>query len=513
MSLRLGLIEMSTPHAIDLLDKAAALSPGKVFLRGSSPMTFAELARASHAIAAWLRARGLRRGDRILLATTTHAEAIAAALGASRCGVTFAFLHHTIPPLGFRRIVEQVEPSCVVLDATTAGLASVIAHLPLLTRGASTIAGGTPLAEVLAANVAAVPENVRHDPFCLVYTSGSSGAPRGVMVSHNNVAFTVAAIQERLRYQAEDVIGLYLPLSFDYGLYQLFLALNARASVYLAPPDFTPLRLGDDLADECITVLPGVTSLFSGLVRMLDRSPRALPCLRALTNTGEQLPSATVERLRTLLPHTDVFLMYGLTECKRVSILLPEEWKTHAGSVGRPLDGTTAEVVLPDGTIAPADTPGELLVSGPHVTMGYWRAPEETALHFPVAGDGTRYLRTGDTCRRSADGYLYFEGRSDAQTKRQGFRISLLEIESAALAVAGAASAAVIALPQRDELHLFLAPDGEVVSADAVIRGLRERLEPHKIPDRIHIVASLPTTSHGKVDQRRLWALATEIAR
>jgi amino acid adenylation domain-containing protein len=499
-------------HVVDLLDVAAANSPEGVFLRGACPMGFGELGAASHAIAAWLRSRGLVPGDRVLIAAANHAEAIAAAFGAARCGVTFAFLHHTIPPVGFRRIVEQVEPSCVVLDSKTAHLQTVVADLPLLTTGASVIDGATPLADVIASNRAARVESVRRDPLCLIYTSGSSGEPRGVMVSHDNVAFTASAIQQRLRYRADDRIGLYLPLSFDYGLYQLFLALAARASIFVGEPDLVPLRLCNDLADECITVVPGVPSLFSALVRMLARMPRALPRLRAVTNTGERLPPATIERLRALLPRLEVFLMYGLTECKRVSILLPEEMEAHPGSVGRPLDGTTAEVVLPDGSVAPDGVPGELVVSGPHLTMGYWRAPDETARRFRAAGDGTRLLFTGDTCRRSADGHLYFEGRGDAQRKRRGFRISLLEIESAALSIKGAVSAAAVAPPDSDELHLFLTGDGRAISADAVIHELRERLEPHKMPDRIHVVAALPTTSHGKVDQQRLCALAAETA-
>lgn len=500
-------------HAVDLLDIASASSPEGVFLRGADRMTFGEIEKASHAIALWLRSRGLSPGDRIIIATSNHAEAIATAFGAARCGVTFAFLHHTTPAVGFRRIVEQVEPACVVLDSTTAGLQPVVANLPLLTVGGSAIAGGTPVTDILAANRGARIKSVRHDPLCLIYTSGSSGAPRGVMVSHDNVAFTVSAIQERLRYRADDTVGLYLPLSFDYGLYQLFLALAARASIYVGQPDLIPLRLCNALADERITILPGIPSLFSVLVRMLERTPRALPHLRAVTNTGEQLPAVMIDRLRALLPRLDVFLMYGLTECKRVSILLPDELEAHPGSVGRPLDGTTAEVVLSDGSVAPDDTPGELVVSGPHLTMGYWRAPEETAQRYRASDDGTRLLFTGDTCRRSADGYLYFEGRGDAQTKRRGFRISLLEIESAALAVTGTISAAAIAPPHTDELHLFLTGDAYAVSADAVIRELRERLEPHKIPDRIHVLASLPTTSHGKVDQQRLCALAAEMTR
>lgn len=498
-------------HAVELLDSAAASARQSLFLRGAQLMTFGELADASHAIALWLRERGLVPGDRIIIATQNHAESIATAFGAARCGVTFAFLHHTVPPLGFRRIFEQVEPACVVLDSATERLQSEVGRLPLLTTGDSALTGATPVADIVAAGRGAQVESVRRDPFCLVYTSGSSGEPRGVMVSHDNVSFSVSAIQQRLNYRADDIIGLFLPLSFDYGLYQLFLALAARSSVYIGHSALVPLRLGDALADEGITVLPGVPSLFSALVSMLERQPRALPRLRAVTNTGEHLPALTIKRLRALLPQLDFFLMYGLTECKRVSILLPGELEAHPESVGRPLDGTSATVILSDGSVAPDETPGELVVSGQHLTMGYWRAPEETARRFRVAEDGTRLLFTGDTCRRSADGYLYFEGRGDAQTKRGGFRISLLEIESAALSVTGTASAAVIAPPRSSVLHLFLTGSSQTVNTDAVLRELRERLEPHKLPDRIHLLASLPTTSNGKVDRQRLCALATEM--
>lgn len=500
-------------HAVDLLDAAAAASPERLFLRGARPMTFRELATASLAVAAWLRDRGLKFGDRMLIATSNHAESIAAAFGAARCGVTFAFLHHTIRPDGFRRIVAQVEPACIVLDRSTIGLKSIVPDMPLLTTSGATAAGATPFSDILASDRAPHSNSVCHDPLCLVYTSGSSGEPRGVMISHANVAFTVGAIARRLAYRADDIIGLYLPLSFDYGLYQLFLALAARASIYLGALDLVPLRLCDDLAEESVTILPGVPSLFACLVRMLERRPRAFPHLRAATNTGELLPAATLARLRALIPQLEVFLMYGLTECKRVSILLPAELDAHPGSVGRPLDGTTAEVIAPDGSVAPDDTPGELVVSGPHLTMGYWRAPDETTRRFRFTTKGTRILLTGDTCRRSAGGYLYFEGRADTQTKHSGFRISLLEIEQAAMTVTGTASAAVIAPPHGDELHLFLTSGSSAVSADVVVRELRERLEPHKIPDHIHIVPSLPTTPHGKLDRERLRVLAAGMTR
>jgi acyl-coenzyme A synthetase/AMP-(fatty) acid ligase len=176
--------------------------------------------------------------------------------------------------------------------------------------------------------------------------------------------------------------------------------------------------------------------------------------------------------------------------------------------VGRPLDGTTVEVIAPGGAPAPAGTPGELVVRGPHVTMGYWRAAEETALRFRAAAGGDRALFTGDTFRRDEGGFLYFEGRHDAQVKRRGFRISLLDIESAALAVPGVAGAVAV-LPSADgELHLFVAGGDPALTAGAVQRALRERLEAYKIPDRIHVQPSLPTTPHGKADRQRLRELA-----
>ena len=499
---------MTFTHAAELLDRAAESRPDAVFLHGAGEMTFAQLDAASHAIAAWLREHGVGAGDRVAIVTANHAESIAAAFGAARRGAIFTFLHPGLTPFGLRRITEQLEPASAVLDASTIELRPVFEGLPLLAAGGAAVPGATPIARIAAAAGKPRGENVRNDPFCLVYTSGSTAEPRGVMVGHDNVAFCVDAIGRRLEYRPDDVVGLFLPLSFDYGLYQVFLALAAGASLYLGPTSLVSLRVADALAAQRISVLPGVPSLFESLAWMLERAPRPLPALRAVTNTGERLAGATLGRLRTLLPGLEVFLMYGLTECKRVSILLPGELDAHPESVGRPLDGTVAEVLAPDGTRVADGVPGELVVRGPHVALGYWRAPEETSRRFRVAGDGSRALLTGDTCRRTADGYLYFEGRDDAQVKRRGFRISLVEIEAAALAAPGVVSASAVALAESDSLHLFVAGGGEPPSGAALTRALRERLEPHKIPDRVHVVESLPRTPHGKVDRRRLCALA-----
>lgn len=473
-----------------------------MFLLGPRPVTFGDLATSSRAVASWLRERDVRPGSRMLIVAENHPDAVVAAMGAARAGVTFAFLHETTRPATLMEIAAQVDPACVVLDRTTASLRSVVNGLPLLVAGDAEIPGGTPVTSLRDRGPI---EPVRADPLCLVYTSGSTGAPRGVMVTQDNVSFTTAAIQQRLRYRREDTIGLFVPLSFDYGLYQLFLALAAGAAVYVAPPGVAPLGLVDELERGRVTVLPGVPSLLTGLLTMLERSQSALPRLGMITNTGEALTAPMMDGLRKLLPQARVFPMYGLSECKRVSILLPEELERHPGSVGRPLDGTSVEIVDQDGSPVRDGAPGELVVRGPHVTDGYWRAPAETALRFAVDEDGTRVLRTGDICRRDAAGFLYFEGRADTQVKRRGFRISLLEIEAAASAVPGVVRAAAVSTPDH-ELHLFVETDPERVTSSNILRVLSDRLEPFKIPDRIHFVPVLPTTENGKLDRRSLRA-------
>jgi acyl-CoA synthetase (AMP-forming)/AMP-acid ligase II len=500
-------------HVVELLDSAAAAEPDGIFLRGERVVRFGEVARRSHAVAAWLRGRGLMPGDRLLIVAANHADAVIAALGAARGGIPFVFLHPSIPPSGFRAVLSQVEPKCLVLDRATAALLPPYGGTAVLSSGESALPGMMPISSLVAAGAldgAGAPDTVKLDPLCLVFTSGSTGTPLGVMISHDNVLFTTAAIQHRLRYRHDDVIGLFLPLSFDYGLYQIFLALVARASLYFSPANVLYSDLPDLLEQEEITILPGVPTLFATLAAMQLRKRRSLRRLRALTNTGERLPDETLAALRSLLPQSDIYLMYGLTECKRVSILLPSELESRRGSVGRPLDGTAVEILNPQGNPLPAGRVGELAVSGPHMTIGYWRAPADTALRFGPSAIGQRRLFTGDTCWRDEDGYLYFKGRIGSQIKRHGFRISLLEIETAARGAPAVSGAAAVNGWPGSELCLFVTAEAPGLTAAAVLRHLRDHLEPYKIPDRISLVDSLPITPHGKIDRRRLAALAAQ---
>lgn len=495
-------------HLGNLLIERAKTHGDRPFIIGSKRQTYAEAAHDMQKVATWLRDRGVQRGNRVMIITRNRAEAIVFALAAAQVGAIFSILHQTTKPHSLRQIVAQVEPVVVLLDETTASLASEFEKASIVGVGEAVFSDKIVLwDEVLRQLDGELPmfPGIDLDPVCLIFTSGSTQAPRGVILNHDNICFSLAAIQERLSYQMNDIIGLFLPLSFDYGLYQVFLAALAGASIYMGQPEDAGLELISKLETMEISVLPGVPSLFATMLKMLNRQPHPLPALRCLTNTGAHLPMVHVEMLHHLLPCAQIFLMYGLTECKRVSILRPEEIANKPGSVGRPLTGTEVFIVDNNGRPLPPGEIGELVVRGRHVTMGYWQAPEETARRFRQHAPATPcYLYTGDLCRLDEDGYLYFIERHDTQLKHQGFRISPLEIEAAACRITGVVEAGVVHQEGTDLLHLCLVVISREVTTEAVLAALSQWLEPFKVPEEVHIMATLPKTKNGKLDRKEL---------
>ncbi|WP_256433706.1 MULTISPECIES: class I adenylate-forming enzyme family protein [unclassified Myxococcus] len=507
---------MSPHHLCGLLEEAERHHGDRLFLSDDrSSLTYAQLATATRRLGGWLSRQGFRRGDRAVILTRNRAEAALAAFATARLGGIFAVLHGAIREPGLRRILEQVTPTVAFLDESTAHLAPAFADVPIVWVGeGAEPASGMRLSRILDSEPAECPpfSGVDVDPVCLIYTSGSTGAPRGVTLSHDNILFVVAAIQERLQYRAEDVVGVFLPLSFDYGLYQVFLAAQVGAGVFVGSAELAGPALVTTLERQRVTVLPGVPTLFAALLKLLGRSGAGALRLRALTNTGAHLPASHVEHLRRQLPGVSVFPMYGLTECKRVSILLPEELEAHPGSVGRALPGTEAMILDEQGHVLPPGEVGELVIQGRHVALGYWRAPEETALRYRVHPRGLgRVLFSGDLFRMDAEGFLQFVGRRDFLLKRRGFRMHPLEIEEVACGLPGVAEAGVVQEAQVDRLHLFVTslPGAPPPREAGLLDALASRLEPYKVPDQVHWVPELPRTANGKLDRAALASLLT----
>jgi amino acid adenylation domain-containing protein len=481
----------------DLLDQRVARDPDTPAVRDRRrSLSARELQAAAGAAAHALVDRGVGRGDRVAVAVGNRVEAVVALFAASRLGAVFVALDPRAPASVREHVLHDCEPSAVVVDDR---------DLPGADDGPARRWTHLGCSELLACPEAPARDApaIATDLACLIYTSGSTGRPKGVMCRHANVAFAVAAIARRLRLERASVVASVLPITFDYGLYQPLLAIHADASAVLGEGVDAGPGLLRFVRWAAADVVPLVPSMVQPLLALRRREPEPPPAVATFTSTGERLTAEQIDRLRDGFGGARVFSMYGLTECKRVSILTPEELDERPGSVGRPLDGTECVVVDPL-TCRPLDDGevGELVVRGPHVMAGYWRAPELTALRYrPWGPTQDAALFTGDLCRRDADGFLHFCGRTDDIVKLRGLRVSLVEIELATGSIPGVEQA--VALPAGVEHPVTLVAVGEL-SAAAVRAGLGERIEDYKIPDRIEVLPSLPLTLHGKVDRGRV---------
>lgn len=462
----------------EFLDRAARSRPDSLALgRGDHTMTYRELDQASKRIATWLHRKGVRRGDRVVIVAPADLLLPALLYGCSRAGAVFSVLNPRSPDVAVAHVVEDCEPVLVLRDLDEVRVA-------------------------LCEEAEAVPGPIAVDPVCLVYTSGSTGMPKAVVSTHAQVTFAAHAIQSQLEYLPSDTVFCALPLSFDYGLYQVFLSTLAGARLQLGSAADAGPQLIRNLRACGATVLPAVPAMAAGLARMLARPGTQPPPLRLLTNTGAAMQPDVLAELRHLVLGLQVQLMFGLTECKRAAIMPKDEDLRRPGACGKALPGTEILVVDPDGTPVPAGEVGEIVVRGPNVMSGYWRRPELTAQRFPRDEGLFPKLRTGDYGRLDADGYLYFVGRRDDIYKEHGSRVSVTEVEAAAHRVPGVVAAAV--LPPANGHHgatLFVVTE---LSAEKVLALLRDQIEDTKAPRTCVVVDEIPLTPNGKVDRKRL---------
>lgn len=488
----------------DLLDAAALRWPDRPALTDAEgTVTYRELAALSARAAARLRAAGGRRGERIVVSTSSGRLAAALAWGAGRAGMVFAIVHEQVTGAPLAHILADCAPTFTVCDtprnAAMAAAAGIRTLTPQQLLGddapASQPTETTPTQNTVPA--------LAVDPACMIYTSGSTAAPKAVVSTHAQMLFAARAIASVLGYTADDTVFCPLPLSFDYGLYQLFLAAQAGAHVWLGRPADVGPGLLSSLRRSRATVLAAVPAVAQALDRLLARSSGPLPPLRLLTNTGAAMQPSVLAGLRARLPGLRVQLMFGLTECKRTTIMPPDGDLQRPGSCGLALPGTEVLILGDDGAVLPPGQVGQIVVRGPHVMAGYWRRPQLTAERFARAEGLFPQLHTGDYGWLDEAGYLYFAGRRDDIYKERGFRVSATEVEAAAARVAGVEAAAVLP-PAGEEPSVLFAVTA--LSTARLLQELREQIEEFKIPRRCVIVQRLPLSGNGKVDKKALRA-------
>ncbi|MFI5758502.1 class I adenylate-forming enzyme family protein [Streptomyces sp. NPDC051569] len=492
---------------VSLLDRAVRRYGSRPAVRDASGRwNWSELSDAGHRVARALTGHGLVPGARVLMVLPAGRAFVAVLFGALRAGATVVPASGSASGFEVDWLLTDARPALVVTDREEIRGAAAAAGVPVVTPSA--LLDAAPVPSSTAGPGAGRPDPsgagapVPRETAILLYTSGSTGRPKGIICPHRAVVFAVRSIAARLRYRSGDIVWSRLPLSFDYGLYQIFLCAFAGAELVLPAAETSAQELAL-IRESGATVLPVVPTLAGLLARLAARDRRPTG-VRLITNTGAALVGGDARRLRSAFPDASLVCMYGMSECKRITVARPDEDLAHPETVGRALPGTRLFVVDGDGVPLPPGEVGEIVSAGPHVMSGYRNAPEESARRFRSAPDGDGpALFTGDHGRLDEAGRLYFTGRADDIFKRRGWRLSTQELETAMLDIPGV-EAAVATPPDEDGVLTVWAVTRH--SERDVLRALADRLAPAKVPDRCLVRDTLPRTPNGKIDKAALRA-------
>lgn len=502
------------------LEHSAARLPDKVALVcDEQRLTYAETEARANKIANGLLESGVQPGDRIAIWLANSVETVVAIFGVLKAGAVYTVVNATTK----RDKLAHILNNCAArgLFAPSRQLAQVGHLLEVVpSLGFAVLCGGQAATvpddrvrsyEHLLDTQGSSPPDCRTidiDLACLIYTSGSTGDPKGVMSTHANQVFAASSIIEYLKNTADDIVINYLPLSFDYGLYQLLMVFKFGGTLVLERSFAYPAAALRRIAEEHVTGLPGVPTIFAMMLQM-DLSKFDLSSLRYLTNTAAALPVEHIQRLRDAFPWTRLYSMYGLTECKRTLYLPPDELERRPGSVGIAIPGTEVWIEDENGErLAPGQV-GELVVRGSHVMQGYWNDPEETAKRYrPGRYPAERFLYTGDLFRMDQEGFLYFVARKDDIIKSRGEKVAPKEVESVIYRLPGVVEVAVVGVPDvllGQAIRAFVATgEGSELTERDVLRHCQSHLENFMVPQEVVFVTSLPKTSSGKIKKTGL---------
>jgi acyl-CoA ligase (AMP-forming) (exosortase A-associated) len=509
----------------DLLYNSVEREPDKVaVVDGNAEYTYQDLERQSGALCSALQDAGVKKGDRVGVLMEKSWEAIVAMPAVSRAGAAYVNINPLLKAPQIQYIVGDCDIRVLIGDSdkletletgTIAGTAFYKGEKP-----PARISGSlTNVAEALERGDA--PKKTRQvsevDLGTILYTSGSTGLPKGVATSQRNIVVGAQIVSTYLDNTSEDRILSALPLNFDAGMSQFTTSLRVGATLALQRS-----RLPGDLLRALrrheITGLTGVPPLWTLLLRgarSIEEEP--LAHLRYIANTGGRIPQANLDELKRLLRDrsaTKIYLMYGLTEAFRSTYLPPEEVDRGSTCIGKAIPDTEILVVNRDGQECAPGEVGELVHRGPTVAMGYWGKEEATLKAYrpnPLAPrellEVERVVYSGDLVRRDEEGFLYFLGREDGMIKSQGYRLSPEEVEGLLVASGLVREACAYGLPDPDVGQQVIAVvslrDG--VGEDSVAR-IREYVvengPPYMVPKEILVEAELPKTPSGKIDRK-----------
>ncbi len=488
-----------------LFDTAVSRSSSIAVVDGRG-WSYRELANAVGAFSDNLINRGVARGDRVAVYLENSVESVVALHAVWRAGAIAVPVNPTLKTKQVRHIVSDAG-CCLLISADRIARKIDRQALPSIEFISVELCdeseGSFEMLEIATGGDAAA----------ILYTSGSTGAPKGIVVSHANLLFGAMIVAGYLEILPEDRVLCLLPFSFDYGLNQL-LSMFWVSGTCVMQRSSLPADVSRAIEAQQVTVLAGVPSLWAQLhSRYSPFFSGEYPSLRIITNSGGRMSSYLLNEYRRRFPALKIYLMYGLTEAFRSTYLDPDELTARPDSIGKAIDLTEVLTINEEGALCGPGETGELVHAGPTVALGYWQRPEETERVFRVhpfnGAEGEKVVYSGDQVRSDEAGFLYFEGRRDAMIKTKGYRVSPDEVEEAIYG-SGLVEEAVV-VPQNDEregqiIVAHLVPgEGDWNSLLKQLRGYcRDDLPSYMVPARFVRHDTLPRTASGKFDRQEI---------
>lgn len=514
----------AVPLLHDFLLSSAARLPDKIALVCQKQrLSYAELDGRSNALSWSLAARGVGRGDRVVVFADNTVETVVAFWAILKANAVVSIVNPLTKADKLAYLLGDCRAAALISDGhltpvfveaarRSPHLRCIVVAGELDETSLRCLSGVIGWKEALAAGARDAPPPRRCidiDLCAIIYTSGSTGDAKGVMLTHRNMIAAATSISTYLENVEDDVILGVLPLSFDYGLYQAIMAVLVGGRLVLERSFTYPAQVLKVMVDEGVTGFPGVPTIFAILTELEALRNFDLSRIRYVTNTAAALPVKHILALTELFPRAKIFSMYGLTECKRCTYLPPEDLRTKPTSVGIAIPNTELWIVDEDGHELGPGKVGQLVIRGATVMRGYWEKPEATAERLrPGRLPGEMVLYTGDYCRLDEDGYLYFVGRMDDMIKSRGEKVAPKEVENAIMNLSGVREAAVIGVA--DELlgqavkSFVVLESGVTLTEKDVVRECQARLESFMVPKYVVFVPSLPKTTTGKIHKRGL---------
>jgi amino acid adenylation domain-containing protein len=491
-------------------------------------LTYGTLEDASNRLAHLLKDAGCQRGDRVGLLMPKMPTAILAMLAALKADTIYVPMDPASPPARQARVLEVADCRCILAAGAvgpmlrealaTARLKQppVIGWLDDATAAESGAAAAFTLRDLAACPASAPASSNREgDVAHILFTSGSTGLPKGVMITHASVVHVVQWARRYFGIAATDRISQHAPLRFDISGLDIFGTLWTGAELHLVPPEVNllPHKLAQFIRDARLTQWFSVPSVLNLMANFDVVREHDFPELRRMLFAGEVLPTPTLIHWMRRLPHVEFTNLYGPTETTIVSSYCtvpqcPADQREPI-PIGRACAGE--ELMVLDGElrpVAPGET-GELYIRGVGVSPGYWRDPEKTRAVFLPWGERERIYKTGDLAYRDTDGLFYYVGRADTQIKSRGYRIELGEIEAALHSLPGLRESAVVAIKSEGfegwQICCAYAPAPECCISPERLRGALAGLVPgYMLPARWMRYDVLPKNDSGKIDRPRL---------